>query len=87
MVLNSDASIMVISDIHAQFPVIEDQLTHARDTLGRDIRQILVLGDFGLEDTHGKLLGSNSLETDDVASSRINTVSPDPASTASTQIR
>ena len=41
-------SILLVSDVHAHYQVIDAQLAHARDELGRQVDQILVLGDFGI---------------------------------------
>ena len=41
-------AILLISDIHAHYHVMNAQITHAQDTLGRPVDQVLVLGDFGL---------------------------------------
>lgn len=41
-------SILLVSDIHSHYHVIEAQIVHATRTLGRSVQQVLVLGDFGL---------------------------------------
>lgn len=43
-----NGSILLVSDIHSHYGVIEHQIEHARDTLGRPPDQVLVLGDFGM---------------------------------------
>ncbi len=48
----SRGSILLVSDVHAQYHVIDAQLAHARDGLGRQVDQVLVLGDFGLFDSN-----------------------------------
>jgi len=48
MTTTRPGSIMLISDIHAHFHVLEAQLEHAQAKLGRPVDQVLVLGDFGL---------------------------------------
>lgn len=40
--------ILLISDIHGFFQVINDQLSHARQHTGSEISQVVVLGDLGL---------------------------------------
>ncbi len=41
-------TILIISDIHAHYHVVDAQVAHAEGTLGRRVDQVLVLGDFGL---------------------------------------
>lgn len=41
-------TILLLSDVHSHYRVIEEQIGHARDTLGRSPDRVLVLGDFGL---------------------------------------
>jgi len=43
-----DGTTLLVSDVHAHYHVIDAQITHARETLGRKVSQVLVLGDFGL---------------------------------------
>lgn len=38
---------LLISDVHARYGVVNAQLRHARDELGRDVDEVFVLGDFG----------------------------------------
>lgn len=42
--------ILLVSDVHAHYHVIEAQLAHARDEVGSPVERVLVLGDFGLFD-------------------------------------
>ena len=44
----SGGSVMLVSDVHSRFGVLEAQIAHAREDLGRDVDRVLVLGDFGL---------------------------------------
>ncbi len=44
----SNGAILLVSDIHSHYHVIDAQITHARETLGCEVEQVLVLGDFGL---------------------------------------
>lgn len=44
----ADGAILLVSDIHAHYHVVDDQIAHAQDALGVQVRQVLVLGDFGL---------------------------------------
>jgi len=44
----AEGAILLVSDIHAHYHVIDAQITHARKTLGKEVQQVLVLGDFGL---------------------------------------
>ncbi len=39
---------LLVSDIHSRYHVIDAQVAHARETLGRAVARVLVLGDFGL---------------------------------------
>jgi Icc-related predicted phosphoesterase len=40
-------TVLLISDIHAKFDVINTQVRHAEDTTGQPIDQVMALGDFG----------------------------------------
>jgi Icc-related predicted phosphoesterase len=40
--------ILLISDVHGFFGVINDQITHAEHTFGKRVDRVVVLGDFGL---------------------------------------
>lgn len=42
-----NGTILIISDIHTRFQVINQQVVHAQTAGGHDIRQVFVLGDFG----------------------------------------
>jgi hypothetical protein len=44
----SGGAILLVSDIHSRYGVICGQIAHARETLGREVEQVLVLGDFGM---------------------------------------
>jgi hypothetical protein len=39
---------LLLSDIHANYHVVNAQIGHATDTLGREVERVTVLGDFGL---------------------------------------
>jgi len=39
---------LLVSDLHSHYHVIDAHITHARQTLGRSVDQVRVLGDFGL---------------------------------------
>ncbi len=41
-------AIMLLSDVHANFQVVDAQIDHAEKSLGRPVEQVVVLGDFGL---------------------------------------
>lgn len=41
-------TILLVSDIHSRYRVIREQITHATETLDREVEQVLVLGDFGM---------------------------------------
>ena len=43
----SSDTVLLISDIHTRFSVINRQILHAEETCGHAIDQVLVLGDFG----------------------------------------
>ena len=43
----SDALVMLISDLHANYGVVNTQVMHATVRVGRPIDQVFVLGDFG----------------------------------------
>ncbi len=43
-----DGSILLLSDVHAHYGVVDAQAAHARETRGRPVERVLVLGDFGL---------------------------------------
>lgn len=40
--------ILIISDVHGFYEVINDQVAHAEELTGKSIKQVVVLGDFGL---------------------------------------
>lgn len=40
--------VLLLSDVHAQYDVIDVQVAHAEASTGRPVGQVLVLGDFGL---------------------------------------
>lgn len=40
--------ILLISDVHCRFHLVNDQITHAESQLGKPVSQVVVLGDFGL---------------------------------------
>ena len=42
--------ILLISDVHCQFQLVNQQIVHAETTLGKTVSQVAVLGDFGLFD-------------------------------------
>ncbi len=44
----SDGIILLLSDIHAHYGVIDAQMVHAEQRFGRPVTQALVLGDLGL---------------------------------------
>jgi len=41
-------AILLISDIHAHYHVVDAQIAHAQEKLDRPVDQVLILGDFGL---------------------------------------
>ncbi len=41
-------SLLLISDVHGRFGVVDAQIAHAQEVLGRSVERVLVLGDFGL---------------------------------------
>jgi predicted phosphodiesterase len=43
-----EQAILLISDLHAHYRVINEQLAHAENVLGQPVERVLVLGDFGL---------------------------------------
>ncbi|MBN2194884.1 MAG: metallophosphoesterase [Polyangiaceae bacterium] len=43
-----EGSILLVSDVHAQYQVVQQQLDHAEGALDRRVAQVLVLGDFGV---------------------------------------
>jgi Icc-related predicted phosphoesterase len=48
MPLPAEGATLLVSDIHSHYHVIDAQISHATETLGRTVHQVLVLGDFGL---------------------------------------
>jgi len=44
--------LLLLSDVHAQYDVINAQVAHAEHRLGAPVAQVLVLGDFGLFGDH-----------------------------------
>lgn len=52
--MNASASgaLLLISDVHAHYAVVQGQIEHAEQALGCPIAQVLVLGDFGLFAPH-----------------------------------
>jgi hypothetical protein len=40
--------VLLLSDVHAQYDIIDAQVAHAEASLDRPVGQVLVLGDFGL---------------------------------------
>lgn len=40
--------VLLLSDLHAHYPVVNEQIRHATGTLGRTVDRVLVLGDFGM---------------------------------------
>lgn len=42
--------ILLISDVHCRFHLVNQQIEHAETTLGQKVSQVVVLGDFGLFD-------------------------------------
>lgn len=45
---NGDGAILLLSDVHARYGVVDAQVEHAQQELGCAVDQVLVLGDFGL---------------------------------------
>ncbi|MBK7702701.1 MAG: metallophosphoesterase [bacterium] len=43
-----EGSVLLLSDVHAHYGVIDAQAAHAQETWGRPVERVLVLGDFGL---------------------------------------
>lgn len=43
-----EGHLLLLSDVHGHFPVIEAQIAHARDQLGCRVSRVIVAGDFGL---------------------------------------
>lgn len=43
----STGTVLLISDVHTHYHVIDAQIAHAEDTAGQPIDQVMVLGDFG----------------------------------------
>ncbi len=41
-------TVLLISDIHTKFEVINVQIAHAEERMGRPVDEVLVLGDFGI---------------------------------------
>ena len=41
-------SVLVLSDLHARFALIDAQVAHAEESFGAPVEQVLVSGDFGL---------------------------------------
>lgn len=48
MAPSGNGSILLVSDIHSHYQVIQAQIDHARLTLDHELDRVLVLGDFGL---------------------------------------
>lgn len=44
----TEPAIMIISDVHARYEVVEAQIAHAMDELGHQVSRVIVLGDFGM---------------------------------------
>lgn len=40
--------VLLMSDVHAHYHVVDAQIAHAEERLGQPVRQVVVLGDFGL---------------------------------------
>jgi len=40
--------ILLLSDVHAHYHVVDAQVAHAEEACGRPVEQVIVLGDFGL---------------------------------------
>lgn len=40
--------ILLLSDLHAHYPVINAQISHAQAAWGRNVERVVVLGDFGM---------------------------------------
>jgi len=45
---SGNGAILLLSDVHAQYGVVDAQVEHAQQVLGCAVGQVLVLGDFGL---------------------------------------
>ena len=45
--MTNDRPVMLISDIHTKYQVINQQIAHAEASLGSPLEQVFVLGDFG----------------------------------------
>jgi hypothetical protein len=44
----NDRTVLLLSDVHAHYGVVDAQVAHAEEALGRPVEQVLVLGDLGL---------------------------------------